>query len=80
MRVLALVIVILVWGGAAVAQDNRACGKLQNPLAYNACLASQGPPARIVRAAPSRVTVPPRHRGGWAPARGRRVHAVFNVR
>jgi hypothetical protein len=78
MRAVALMVVVLMWGGAALAQDNPACEKLQNPLAYNACLARQGPSARMVRghAAPSRVTAP-RHRGGWTP---RRAHAVFNVR
>lgn len=46
------------------AQEDPACAKYQEPLAYNACLASHGPKANIGAA----------HRSGdgqWAPAAGR---------
>ena len=36
----------------ARAEDNPRCAKYQEPLAYNACLASLGPHARGVRAMP----------------------------
>ena len=36
----------------AFAQDNPACVKFQEPLAYNACLARQGPPARATHGTP----------------------------
>jgi len=34
----------------ALAEDNPACAKYQEPLAYNACLARLGPPAHGARA------------------------------
>ena len=37
--------------GAARAQDS-ACAKIEEPLAYNACLANHGPKAGAVRAEP----------------------------
>ena len=39
--------------GAAPAQaQDRACAKIEEPLAYNACLANHGPKAGAVRAEP----------------------------
>ena len=45
--------------GAARAEDDPACAKYEEPLAYNACLASHGPKARETGGAPAS-----------APARG----------
>jgi hypothetical protein len=73
----------------ARAADNPACAKFNEPLAYNACLAQFGPPAREVQSdeiggavrapAPTRAT--PRKawpaRRGWAHSR---AHAQFVVR
>jgi hypothetical protein len=53
--VLALTVVAQPLG--AVAQDDPACAKFQDPLAYNACLASHGPKATDVGA--SRAPVQP---------------------
>jgi len=46
---------ILVVGAASLteaprAEDYAACAKIENPLAYNACLARQGPPVHGTRA------------------------------
>jgi len=38
--------------GAARAQDDPACAKYQEPLAYNACLASRGPKATDIATSP----------------------------
>ncbi len=86
MRIPALIgLVILLSAAPAFPQDNPACAKFQEPLAYNACLARQGPPARMVRAAPMANTATV---GAWRAqgrptyfrARGGRAHAVFDVR
>jgi hypothetical protein len=57
MRRALLLLLVLVFSPAA-AEDNPACAKFQDPLAYNACLARQGPAARAtqMRAAPMRGT------------------------
>ena len=47
----------------ATAQDNPACAKYQEPLAYNACLASHGPKATDVGAGG-----PPDERSHGGPA------------
>jgi hypothetical protein len=81
MRRALLLLLVLVFSPAA-AEDNPACAKFQDPLAYNACLARQGPAAR---AAPMRGT-PSLHAPGRRPAdrivatRGRkRGEMVFTV-
>lgn len=58
---------------AAPAAAEGPCAKFDDPLAYNACLARQGPAARAVHvgAAPAGVTV----RAPIARARGRIVAA-----
>jgi hypothetical protein len=49
----------------ARAEDYPACAKIENPLAYNECLAAHGPPAHATRAiAPPEGGDGPR--GGWA--------------
>ena len=49
----------------ARAEDYPACAKIENPLAYNQCLAAHGPPAHATRAItpPEGADGP---RAGWA--------------
>jgi hypothetical protein len=49
------------------AQEDPACAKYQEPLAYNACLASHGPKANDIGAG-----VPRTERSGLEPARSKR--------
>lgn len=51
-------------GKAALAEDYPACAKIENPLAYNQCLANQGPPAHATRgiAPPPDADAP---KGAW---------------
>ncbi len=44
---LLLVMCAAVLPGAALAQDDPACARFEEPLAYNACLASHGPKANL---------------------------------
>ena len=80
--------------GAARAQDDPACAKFEDPLAYNACLASHGPKANVATSLrpaqerrppvqPERVRpAPTRGVDGWRHAnRGRgRAHMEFRVK
>ena len=62
---IALSLTALAWAGSARAQDDPRCAQYREPMAYNACLARQGPKANGVgqlhggpqpgRAAPNRV-------------------------
>ena len=62
---IALSLAALGWAGSALAQDDPRCAQYREPMAYNACLARQGPKANGVgqlhggpqpgRAAPNRV-------------------------
>jgi hypothetical protein len=62
---IALCLVALAWPGSALAEDDPRCAQYREPMAYNACLARQGPKANGVgqlhggpqsrRAAPNRV-------------------------
>ena len=62
---IALCLAALAWPGSALAQDDPRCAQYREPMAYNACLARQGPKANNVgqlhggpqpaRAAPNRV-------------------------
>ena len=65
---------------AAFAED---CGKFADPLAYNACLARQGPAARAVHVGTAHVGASPAARRSprvySAPRRGR-SHMVFSPR
>ncbi len=62
-------------GAPARAEDNPACAKYQEPLAYNACLARLGPPAHATRAIPA-----PEEESGPAYAGGRRrFHGGFEM-
>jgi hypothetical protein len=61
------------------AEDYPACAKIENPLAYNQCLANQGPPAHATRgiAPPPDADGP---RGGWqAPAARGRVGSEIQI-
>src|SRR5271167_4409740 len=66
----------------ARAEDNAACAKYQEPLAYNACLASHGPRATDIATSPGlaqgghaahgqvevdRPAASPHRRQAWAP-------------
>ena len=93
MRVLLLAAAVAVLPGLAEAEDDPACARFEEPLAYNACLASHGPKAngvatRFGEAAPRAAR---EAEGRWV-ARGRvpaaaradrrhgRVHMEFRVR
>ena len=62
---IALCLAALGWAGSALAEDDPRCAQYHEPMAYNACLARQGPKANGVgqlhggphpaRAAPHRV-------------------------
>jgi hypothetical protein len=58
--------------GAANAEDNPACAKFENALAYNACLAKLGPKAY--------AAAPTRERYGGRREKSGRVKAEFSVR
>ena len=58
-----------------LAQDNPACAKFDEPLAYNACLARQGPPAHGTRAIP----MPEGESSGPPAVGGPRVHGGLVV-
>jgi hypothetical protein len=67
----------------ALAVDNSACAKFDEPLAYNACLARFGPRAPDMRGAPAPdegAAGQRRVRGGFefSPGRHRRMRAEFN--
>ena len=72
---IALCLAALSWAGRAQAQDDPACAKYHEPMAYNLCLAQHGPKANGVgklhggpqpgSAAPGRVWYG--HRHGRAP-------------
>jgi hypothetical protein len=77
----ALLLLLLVFSPAA-AEDNPACAKFEDPLAYNACLARQGPIARAapMRAAPGLHAPGRRAAGRIVATRGRkRGEMVFTV-
>jgi hypothetical protein len=85
MRVALGILVLLAWSGSAAAEDNPACAKYQNPLAYNACLAKLGPKAGATRAESAPGYETPRtygrSHGLVTMTRGRRgrVQAVFTM-
>jgi hypothetical protein len=53
-------------GAPASAEDYPACAKIVNPLAYNQCLATQGPPAHATRA----IATPEGADRPWAASQG----------
>jgi hypothetical protein len=69
-RLSGLIALLALTGGPARAENYAACAKFDNPLAYNQCLAAQGPVAHGTRA----ISPPPNSedgpRGAMA-ARGR---------
>ncbi len=68
----------------ALGQDDPACAKYQEPLAYNACLASHGPKANSIRAEPhadarsSAGSAPGREWPAATRRRGR-IHMEFRI-
>ncbi len=91
---LLLAVSIVVLPGLTRAEDDPACAKFEEPLAYNACLAAHGPRAKDVGVSPEpapareidRVSKAPAEaaRPAWRlPAVARRhgrVHLEFRVR
>ncbi len=77
------IVVLVALAGAARAEDNPACAKYQEPLAYNACLAKLGPRTGVTHSssAPT-MGAPSRTRGLLSMTRGRRgrVQAVFSIK
>jgi hypothetical protein len=57
-------------GAPASAEDYPACAKIENPLAYNQCLATQGPPAHGTRA----IAPPEGADQPWRASQGTGVH------
>lgn len=61
------------------ADDYPACAKIENPLAYNQCLANQGPPAHATRS----IAPPPgadSPHGAWqAPAARGRAGSTMQI-
>jgi hypothetical protein len=69
---------------SALGQDDPACAKYQEPLAYNACLASHGPKANSIGAEPhigarSSAGSPAGREWPAATRRRGRVHMEFRV-
>ena len=84
MRAALAILSLLVLGARAHAQDNPACAKYEDPLAYNACLAKLGPQAHGARAAPEpagETAGAHRPRGGGVATRGKtgRMHMEFSI-
>ncbi len=67
-RALGLLAVLAVLPSAAPAADDPACAKYEDPLAYNACLASHGPRAKDVGRGAGEEGPPPAERQEAAPA------------
>jgi hypothetical protein len=90
---IALSLAALAWTGSAEAQDNPACAKYSEPMAYNLCLAQHGPKANSIgklrgplpsQAGQDRVGY--RHMRGHAPAArsyspqgARRIHGRMHM-
>jgi hypothetical protein len=92
---LAVALAAVAASSPARAQDDPACAKYQEPLAYNACLASHGPKAtdvatnpaqaQQIRAAPMEIrraqpAQDPRVRRNWASATRHRGRAHMEFR
>jgi hypothetical protein len=73
--ILAIGIGVLLVGAPARAQDNPACAKYEEPLAYNACLARLGPHAPGTRA----VAAPDDDADGPGAGGRRRAHGGFEI-
>jgi hypothetical protein len=71
--ILAIGIGVLCVGAPARAEDNPACAKYEEPLAYNACLARLGPSATGAIAAPDGESGEPRADGR------RRAHGGLEI-
>jgi hypothetical protein len=75
----ALVLTALLAAAPAAAEN---CAQYADPLAYNACLARQGPSARAVHMTAAPAAGVPRRAGGRVVASGRRGRSemVFSIR
>jgi hypothetical protein len=64
--------------GLARAEDYPACAKIENPFAYNQCLATQGPPAHETRgiAPPADADRP---KGAWPSAQGAPTRSTMQI-
>ncbi|MGD0564433.1 MAG: hypothetical protein ABSA66_15255 [Roseiarcus sp.] len=71
--ILAIGLGVLCVGAPARAEDNPACAKYEEPLAYNACLARLGPSATGAIAAPDGESGGPRADGR------RRAHGGLEI-
>lgn len=71
----AFVLAAALIGAPASAEDNPACAKFEEPLAYNACLARLGPPAHATKGVPAS----PEDYGQPQAAAGGRVHGGLVV-
>lgn len=84
MRAALALAIVAAFAHPARAQDNPACAKFEEPLAYNDCLSKLGPQAHAVQGAREPVA----ERGGGRRVRGNftaiagkhgRVHMTFDV-
>jgi hypothetical protein len=69
---IALCLAALAWPGSALAQDDPRCAQYSEPMAYNACLARQGPKANAVgqvHGGPQPAQAAP-HRAGYGHRSG----------
>ncbi len=73
--ILAIGVGVLLVGARARAEDNPACAKYDEPLAYNACLARLGPHAPGTRA----VTAPDDDSDEPGAGSRRRVHGGLEI-
>ena len=71
-RSLLIVATLLALAAPAAAED---CAKFADPLAYNSCLARQGPAARAVHVGAAPAAAP-----AYRAARGQRVHSAIVTR
>ncbi len=73
--ILAIGVGVVCLGAPARAEDNPACAKYEEPLAYNACLARFGPHAPGAKAIPE----PDDESDGPSASGRRRAHGGFEI-
>ena len=90
---IALSLAALAWAATAEAQDDPACAKYREPMAYNLCLAQHGPKANSIgklsgpqpdQAGQNRVWYGQAHRQAraarfYSPQDARRVHGRMHM-
>jgi hypothetical protein len=74
---LALSLGLSLWAATAAAEP---CANIADPLAYNACLARQGPTARAARVGPAPASRPARRPAAPVVTRRGRSEMVFTPR